>query len=481
MADAPPWWSDAVVYQVYPRSFQDSDGDGLGDIAGVTARIDHIRRLGADALWLSPFYPSPGADGGYDISDFTGVDPGLGTRADVDRLVAEAHSRGLRVLLDLVPSHTSIEHPWFREHPDWYVWADGGPPNNWVGAFGGPAWTRDEATGRWYLHSFYPEQPDLDWENPEVRAAIGDVVRFWRERGADGFRVDAVQGLAKDPGLRDDPPASRPFPLPLHPDGAKLDQVHSKRGLRMGRALAAIREAAGEGLLVGEVYVPDAELEPYLEHLDLVFSFEFLFVERDASAIAGVIESGASLGGAAWLLSNHDFPRLQSRFGEAHARLAAMLLLTLPGAAFIYQGDEIGMTDGPGIDPPVDRIGRERFRHPMQWDAGPSGGFSAGVPWLSPIDPDERSVAAQDGVEGSILELYRSLIALRAELGTGIADIEARGPILSYRRGDYLVVLNLGDEPAEADLSGAWVLSTAARERDGVLGPGDGVIVRGRV
>src|SRR4051812_48301039 len=190
MARREEWWRDAVIYQIYPRSFQDSDGDGLGDIPGVTARLDHLDWLGVDAIWLSPFYPSPGADLGYDVVDFTGVDPRLGTLAQVDELIEAAHARGLRVLLDLVPSHTSIEHPWFREHPERYVWADGGPPNNWRASFGGPAWARDEVTGRWYLHSFYPEQPDLDWRNPDVRTAMGEVVRFWLDRGADGFRVD---------------------------------------------------------------------------------------------------------------------------------------------------------------------------------------------------------------------------------------------------------------------------------------------------
>jgi alpha-glucosidase len=478
VTEGSPWWRDAVVYQVYPRSFQDSDGDGVGDIRGVTSRLDHLRRLGVDALWLSPFYPSPGADCGYDISDFTGVDPGLGTLADVDELIASAHARDLRVLFDFVPSHTSIEHPWFREHPDWYAWADDGPPNNWVGAFGGPAWTRDERSGRWYLHSFYPEQPDLNWGNPEVREAMGDVVRFWRDRGADGFRVDAVQGLAKNPDLRDDPPAAQPFPLPLHPDAAGLDHVHSQQGPGMWQALAAIREAAGERMLVGEVYVPNDELAPYLEYFDLAFSFEFLFAQRDAVALVRIIESGAALGRAAWVLSNHDFPRLVSRFGSTYARLAAVLLLTLPGTAFIYQGDEIGMTDGPGASPPIDRLGRDGFRHPMQWEAGETGGFSTGEPWVPPIDPDARNVTGQEGAVGSMLELYRALIALRRELGAGIADLLATGDVLSYRRGEHLIALNLGEDPAAVEQRGDLVLSTSAGHRDGELAPGEATIVR---
>jgi alpha-glucosidase len=448
----------------------------VGDIPGVTSRLGHLQRLGVDAIWLSPFYPSGGADCGYDVTDFTGVDPQLGTLDDVDELIHEAHGRGLRVLLDLVPSHTSIEHPWFREHPDWYVWVDDGPPNNWVGAFGGPAWTRDEQTGRWYLHSFYPEQPDLDWRVPEVRAAMGDVVRFWRERGVDGFRVDAVQGLAKDPDLRDDPPAVQPFPLPLHPDAADLSHVHSKGAPGMDRALAAIREAAGDGFLVGEVYVPTAELTPYLEHLDLAFSFEFLFAERDAATLAEVIRAGAALGRAAWVLSNHDFPRLVSRFGPVHARLTAVLLLTLPGAAFVYQGDEIGMTDGPGTQPPVDRLGRDGFRHPMQWEPGAMAGFTTGSPWLPPIDPGERNVADQEGAEDSILELYRRLIALRPRLGKGISDLGARDGLLSYRRGEHLIELNLSDRPVPSEALGGAILSTAAELRANLLEAGEGRI-----
>ena len=380
-----------------------------------------------------------------------------------------------------MPSHTSIHHPWFRAHPDWYVWADGGPPNNWRAAFGGPAWSRDERSGRWYLHSFYPEQPDLDWRNPEVRAAIGDVVRFWLEREVDGFRVDAVTGLAKDPELRDDPPAAGEFPLPLHEEFAALDHVHSLDGPGMPEALAAIRSAAGEAMLVGEVYLPTARLHHYLDHLDLVFAFEFLHARRDAARLAEVIEAAAGLERVAWALSNHDFPRLQSRFGQSHARLAAMLLLTLPGPSFIYQGDEIGMVDGPGADPPFDRHGRDPFRHPMQWAPGPAGGFTEGEPWLPAIDPDERSVAAQDGVEGSMLELYRALIALRPRLGPGIAGLEAVGEVLRFRRGDHLVALNLGDREATVPDAPEVVLSTEAEHRPGRLAAGEGMVAGPRV
>ncbi len=433
--DRVPWWRDAVVYQVYPRSFQDSDGDGVGDLRGLISRLDHLEWLGVDALWLSPIYPSPLADSGYDVSDHAAIDPVYGTLADFDALVGECHRRGLRVLLDLVASHTSIEHPWFREHPDWYVWADDGPPNNWRTAFGGPAWTRDERSGRWYLHSFYPEQPDLDWRNPEVAEAIGGVIGFWRERGVDGFRVDAVQQLMKDAELRDDPPASGAFPLPLHPELAELEGVHSRTDPEIWRALEALRAAAGDALLVGEVYVPSDALGLYLEHLDLAFAFEFLHAPWDAERLGAVIERAAGLERVAWALSNHDFPRLATRLGPDAVRAAALLLLTLPGATFVYQGDEIGMADGAGGSPPLDRAGRDVHRHPMQWEPGPGGGFTAGEPWLALTDPDRRSVAAQRDDPDSILALHRRLIALRREL-RGPLELRDLGPgVLAYARG----------------------------------------------
>ncbi len=408
------WWRDAVVYQIYPRSFQDSDGDGVGDLRGITARLEHLVYLGVDALWLSPIYPSPLADFGYDVSDYTAVDPRLGTLDDFDRLVAAAHERGLRVLLDLIPCHTSIEHPWFREHPDWYIWSPvDGPPNNWTAAFGGRAWSRDEASGRWYLHTFYPEQPDLDWRNPELVEAMQGVVRFWLDRGVDGFRLDAVNVIVKDAELRDDPPASGTFPLPLVGENATLDHVYSGNRPEAVDALRAIREAAGDALLVGEVYLPTGEYPRYLEVLDLVFAFELLFAPWERRRLEEAIEPALELERVAWVLSNHDFPRLASRLGPEHVREAAALLLQLPGTAFVYQGDELGLPDGPGADPPFDRAGRDAFRHPMQWDASPGGGFTTGTPWLPLIDPQERSVEAQRDDPRSVLEHYRRLISER--------------------------------------------------------------------
>ena len=457
------WWRDAVVYQIYPRSFQDSDGDGIGDLAGITQRLDHLTSLGVDALWLSPIYPSPLADFGYDVADYENVDPQLGTLEDFDRLVTAAHERGLKVLLDLVPCHTSIEHPWFREHPDWYIWADGdSPPNNWVAAFGGSAWTIDEETGRWYLHSFYPEQPDLDWRNPEVVRAMQGVVRFWLDRGADGFRLDAINQLLKDAELRDDPPATGTFPLPLHPEAAKLERIYSGNRPEVGEALAALRAAAGDALLVGEVYLPTSEYGPYLEHLDLVFAFELFHSPWDAERLRATIVDSVPLDHVAWVLSNHDFPRLPTRFGRENERSAATLLLTLPGTAFVYQGDEIGLADGPGADPPFDRAGRDGARHPMQWDPGPHGGFTTGEPWLPTLDPTERNVADQARDSGSLLELYRRLIHLRKELGSDFGLIESVPDVLAYRRGSRVVAINFSSSPRQAPVDGEAVLAPHA-------------------
>ncbi len=476
------WWEDAVVYQVYPRSFQDTDGDGVGDLAGIERRLDHLSALGAGALWLSPIYPSPLADFGYDVSDYTGVDPVYGSLGTCDALIAGAHERGIRVLMDLVPCHTSIEHPWFREHPDWYIWSPvDGPPNNWVAAFGGPAWSRDDTSGRWYLHSFYPEQPDLNWRNPEVPAAMQDVVRFWVERGVDGFRLDALDRLIKDDQLRDDPPASAPFALPLDEEYGTLEHLYSGNRPEIQEAIGKLREAAGDALLVGEVYLPVAQVTPYLEHLDLAFAFELFHSPWEKTAMARAIEGAAALGQTAWALSNHDFPRLATRFGHENERAAAMLLLTLPGTAFVYQGEEIGMADGPGADPPFDRAGRDGARHPMQWDGSANGGFTTGEPWLPVVDAAERNVADQAADPGSLLALYRELIALRPRLGSRFAILESGDGVLAYERGEHVVAINLTGEPRDAPPLGEVVVRTARNGASNIrLAPHEAVLARKR-
>jgi alpha-glucosidase len=455
------WWRDAVVYQVYPRSFQDSDGDGIGDLRGIAARLDHLVELGVDALWLSPIYPSPMADFGYDVSDHTGIDPAYGSLEDFDRLTRAAHERGLRLLMDVVPCHTSIEHPWFRDHPDWYIWAD--RPNNWVAAFGGSAWTA--RGGRYYLHSFYPEQPDLDWRNPSVVGAMQEVLRLWLRRGADGYRVDAIDRLLKDRELRDDPPATRPFGLPVEQGSLGLALTRSRDAPDTPAALRRIREACGDSFLVGEVYLPSASWGPYLEQLDAAFAFELLHAPWSAAelraAIAGSLAAATRRGRVpGWVMSNHDFGRLPTRFGRANARAAALVLLTLPGVAFLYQGDEIGMGEGPGGDPPLDRAGRDPFRHPMQWEPEPGGGFSAGEPWLPVVDPERRSVAAQRGDPASMLELVKRLVALRRALGGELRMLDAADGVLAYRRGERVVAVNTTAEPRPAPAAGEPQLET---------------------
>jgi alpha-glucosidase len=484
--DKSPWWKDAVVYQVYPRSFQDSNADGEGDLPGICRRLSHIARLGADAVWLSPIYPSPMADGGYDVSDYEDVDPRFGTLADADALIATAHAHGLKVLMDVVPCHTSIEHPWFREHPDWYVWSDrDGPQNNWIASFGGRAWSRDERSGRWYLHSFYPEQPDLDWRNPEVRDAMAGVLRFWTGRGVDGFRLDAIDRLLKDRQLRDDPPATDPPPLPLHPEQGTLEHRHSRNAPDVGDALAALRAGAGDAFLVGEVYLPSAELRPYLDHLDLAFAFELFHAEWDVRSVRAALEAALDPSGpagrVAWVLSNHDFDRLPNRVRHGNERAAALLALTLPGTVFVYQGDEIGMANGPGAEPPVDRYGRDAFRHPMRWsDTEPHGGFTTGEPWLPATPVEGGAVDTQERNPASLLHLYRDLVALRRTLGDGMELLDAPEGVLAYRRGEHVVALNLA--PEERPAPPAAELLRHTHRRTGTmpdrLARGEGLLAR---
>lgn len=472
------WWQSAVVYQIYPRSFQDSDGDGIGDLRGITRRLAYLDHLGVDAIWLCPIYPSPLADTGYDVSDHVAIAPEIGTDEDFDQLVAEAHGLGIKVLLDLVASHTSIVHPWFRDRPDFYVLADS-PPNNWAASFGGSAWSPDPIRpGRWYLHSFFPEQPDLDWRNPAVRKAMAGVVRYWRERGVDGFRVDAVDRLMKDPDLRDDPPGT--FPLPTHPDVACLDPVHSRDNPEIGVALEALGEAAGDGLLIGEVYLPDERLGRYAPYFDGMFSFDLLHADGSAEALAAVLRRAHGRRDLAWATSSHDFPRVASRWGERNVAAAAFLLLCLPGLAFVYQGEEIGLVDGSGASPPIDRFGRDGCRTPMQWEPEPLGGFTTGEPWLPLTDPERRSVAAQRGEEGSPFELFRELIETRGEIEGPLEEASAVAGALSFRCGHHRTVCNFGSAPVRLELGSGEEVLVSSGFRDhprALLEPGGGALM----
>ncbi|HEX2189083.1 MAG TPA: alpha-amylase family glycosyl hydrolase [Longimicrobiaceae bacterium] len=483
------WWQRGIVYQVYPRSFQDSDGDGVGDLRGITARLDYLRWLGVDAVWISPVYPSPMADFGYDVSDYCGIHPMFGTLEDFDRLVAEAHARGLKVILDFVPNHTSDRHPWFlesrasRDSPkrDWYIWRDpapdGGPPNNWLSNFGGPAWTLDEATGQYYYHAFLREQPDLNWRNPEVEAAMLDVLRFWLERGVDGFRVDVIWHLIKDPELRDNPP--NPDWTPDQRPYDALHKVHSTDQPEVHDVIGRMRrlfDEYDERVLIGEIYLPVERLMHYygpdLTGVHLPFNFQLILARWDARHLAGLIdEYEAALpegGWPNWVLGNHDQHRIASRVGPEQARVAAMLLLTLRGTPTLYYGDEIGMHD---VEIPPHRVqdpfeknvpgkglGRDPERTPMQWDTGPNAGFTTGEPWL-PLADDWRviNVELERDAPRSTLSLYRRLIDLRRgepalEVGRFL-PVAAEGDVLAYQRcarrgeSDFLVALNLGPRP----------------------------------
>ncbi|HZM35857.1 MAG TPA: alpha-amylase family glycosyl hydrolase [Burkholderiales bacterium] len=513
------WWQRGVVYQVYPRSFLDASGDGVGDLAGVAARLDYLQWLGVDALWLSPIYPSPMKDFGYDVADYCGVDPIFGTLEDFDRLVREAHARGLKVILDFVPNHTSDQHPWFiesrssRDNPkrDWYLWRD--RPNNWLSNFGGSAWTYDEASGQYYYHAFLPEQPDLNWRNPEVVAAMLEVLRFWLERGVDGFRVDVLWHLIKDEGFADNPanPHWREGMDPYH----AIVPLYSADRPEVHEVIAQMRrlvDAYPERVLIGEIYLPLERLMAYygeeLRGAHLPFNFQLLSAPWDARELATLIAEYERLlpRGAwpNWVLGNHDRPRVATRLGPAQARVAAMLLLTLRGTPTLYYGDELGMRDVPipperVQDPFEKRVpgrghGRDPMRTPMQWT--PDGGFTTGEPWL-PLSPDHEvvNVEAQRRDPQSMLSLHRALLALRRqepELETGgFTAFEAEADVLAYARGErFFVALNLGSRERRVRLprAGELVLSTRldrGPERVGgrdaptlALRPDEGAIVR---
>jgi alpha-glucosidase len=461
-----PWWRDAVVYEIYVRSFADSDGDGLGDLEGIRSRLPYVRELGADAVWLTPFFPTPDADHGYDVTDYAGVDPRFGSLATFDALLADAHALGLRVLIDLVPNHTSIAHPWFREHPEYYVWTD--EPNNWLSVFGGPAWTFDDERGRYYLHLFAREQPDLDWHNPDVRREFEAIIRFWLDRGVDGIRVDVAHGLFKDRELADE---AEPVPgAELHSFDRRtaVDRPELHPLYRSWRAL--VDAYPGERFLVGEVFFRDpARVAAYVrpDELHLVFNFTLLFEDWDAAGVRSAIDrSLESLGGIGatptWVLESHDVTRLPRRYGGGaeglrRARAAVLLLLALPGAAFIYQGQELGLdevdlTDELRRDPIFfrtngERLGRDGCRVPMPWTPEPPAyGFSAGTPWLpQPGSFGPASVEAQRADPTSTLALYRRALA-RRPLGP-FAWRESPPGTLVFARGEVLCATNVSGMP----------------------------------
>lgn len=523
------WWKRGIVYQIYPRSFQDSNNDGIGDLNGVRQRLDHLVWLGVDAVWLSPVFKSPMADFGYDVADYRSIDPIFGTLEDFDRLLADVHERGLKLILDFVPNHTSIAHSWFQEsrssrtNPknDWYIWRDpaqdGGPPNNWLSNFGGSAWTFDEGRKQYYHHAFLPEQPDLNWRSSSVREAMYDALRFWLDRGVDGFRVDVIWHLIKDELFRDNPP--NPAYDMRHGEINRFLQVYSADQPEVHDVVAQMRAVIDrytDCVLIGEIYLPIERLVAYYGHelggAHLPFNFQLIHTAWNAREIAALIheyELALPEGGwPNWVLGNHDQQRVAARIGKEQARLAAMLLLTLRGTPTLYYGDEIGMerVDIPPelVQDPWEKnepglgLGRDPERTPMQWDGSQIAGFSKVEPWL-PLAPTHAqcNVATLRDDPRSILNLYRALIETRrehlalsvgdyAQLATSAPDVLAYERELGAQR--LIVLLNFGGEPREVslpqtDAARRVLLSTGlgrTGERVGrslALQPHEGVIV----
>lgn len=488
-----PWWVGAVGYEVYIRSFADSNGDGIGDLSGIIDHLDHIAWLGADIVWITPFMPSPGFDHGYDVSDYADIDPVFGTLQDFDRLIERAHDLGLRVLVDLVPNHTSSSHPWFLDaisapdarHRDWYVWADGrdgGPPNNWVSHFGGPAWTQDDTSGQWYCHLFLPEQPDLNWANPEVRDAFDDVLRFWCARGADGFRIDVAHSMTKHPDLPDNPvlrpadPGAGPTAIFESFDHRyDLDQDDNTDIYRHWREVV---EPYG-AMLVGEVNVPTPERSARYTApgvLDTVFFLRPAWMEWDPAALVTALTTmhDADPDGVSWTMNSHDSSRSVTRFGGGDTGRRRTLAVTalqfaLGGVPFLYQGEELGLADGDiapadRADPiwtrneVIQEAGRDGGRTGVPWAPGPGNGFTSGQAWLPAADrPDDQTVSVQRANPDALVHRYRELIALRR------AHPDIRDEPLQWvpvdsahavgaRRGAVIVIANLGCAPITADL-----------------------------
>jgi oligo-1,6-glucosidase/alpha-glucosidase len=524
-ARSTPWWERGVIYQIYPRSFQDSNGDGIGDLAGIRARLDYVAGLGVDAIWLSPIFPSPMADFGYDVADYCGVEPIFGDMVAFEELLGEVHARGLKLLLDFVPNHSSDRHPWFlesrasRDNPkrDWYIWRDaapdGGPPNNWISDFGGSAWEWDTTTQQYYLHAFLKEQPDLNWRNPELRQAMMDVLRFWLGRGVDGFRIDVLWHIVKHEELPDNP--VNPEWTPALRDRDRLIQAHSTDQPEAHAFSADMRRLAdsyGDRVLIGEIFLPNDRLArwygtPDKPQVHLPFNFQLIENDWNAATLRRVIaEYEASLpafGWPNWVLGSHDAPRIAARIGDAQARVAAMLLLTLRGTPTLYQGDELGigqvtipperMRDPQHHRQPELDIGRDRSRTPMPWSDAPFAGFSSVEPWL-PLNDDwpVRNVAAQEQDHNSLLHLYRRLLRLRREhpalaIG-GFVLTDAEEDVLSFVRSEgeakLLVVLNLGQQVRRFAAPGGYMASqtlastSPARDIDGTVRGDEGLILR---
>ncbi|MEQ8667805.1 MAG: alpha-amylase family glycosyl hydrolase [Pirellulales bacterium] len=523
-----------MIYQIYPRSFQDSNADGVGDLAGIESRLDYLAELGIDAIWLSPIYPSPMADFGYDIADYCDIDPMFGDLAGFDRLLAAVHARGLKLLLDFVPNHSSDQHPWFLESRasrenskrDWYIWRDpapdGSPPNNWISDFGGSSWEWDETTGQYYLHAFLKSQPDLNWRNSEIREAMMSVLRFWLDRGVDGFRIDVLWHIIKAEGLPNNPINSH-----WTPDRTQRDQLIQLYSTDQPEAHAisaefrALADSYGDRVLIGEICLPNDRLArwygtPDRPQVHLPFNFQLIENDWEAAALRRTIaDYEASLppfGWPNWVIGSHDAPRIAARIGEPQARVAAMLLLTLRGTPTLYQGDEIGIgkvkilldqvRDPQDLRQPGLGIGRDRSRTPVPWDASAYAGFSTVDPWL-PLNEDwrVRNISVQDRSSSSLLSLYRSLLALRrSHIALEIGDltlVDSARDVLAYQRryADecLLIALNLSDETrplplppsqptdtclAEVLASTLWPSNLTLRSMNGTLAPDEGLVLR---
>ena len=499
------WWKTGIVYQIYPRSYQDSNGDGIGDLRGIASRLDHLVDLGVEAIWISPVFPSPMDDFGYDISDYCNIEPIFGTLEDFDALREAVHARGLKLLLDFVPSHSSDQHPWFqesrasRDNPkrDWYIWRDakpdGSPPNNWISEFGGPAWTWDEATGQYYLSIFLSSQPALNWRHPDVRAEMLNVLRFWFERGVDGFRVDAVSHVAPfvDGG---DHPANPIWEEHMGPARSQIHihGMHQEEGFQIVKEMRQVSDAYPDRVLIGEAYGGFEDVMRYygesLDGFHLPFNFALLHSPWNAEHIRHMVEEyEAALPEGAWpnwVLGNHDRSRIASRAGRAQAKVAATLLLTLRGTPTIYQGDELGLDDAhiphDAVQDPWEKqvpgigLGRDPVRTPMPWEPGPTAGFTTGTPWLPLHAPQGADVATQSGAKNSVLNFHRALIRLRrAEpaLVTGTyRTVSCQNAVYVYERvlGDDVltICLNFSGEEKPIDVSGRLILSSRSERGD---------------